>query len=412
MLLSPADRDMLAGVRGAGAAKAMNILAALGRIHNAPDMADVKSVQVSGISYKNIGPHGLGFLEEWAGQGSKTVVPSFMNPGGNDRRLWKELGFSADFVEKQSRVIAALEKLGVEPTLTCTPYHTVTKPAFGDHLAWAESSAVAYANSVLGARTNREGGPSALAAALTGRTPRHGLHTDAGRMPTRSVRVNCKVLSTADAGALGAIVGKALAEDGSAGVPYLLGVEPPEGLRRDAWLKALGAAMAAFGSTALFHIDGVTPEAKQSGPELLKAAKREMVIDSLEDGLKSLHRGGGKIDVVAVGCPHASLDDISYIHGLLKNRKAKIPVWIFTSEAVRVQVDAQRLSALRELGVKIVADTCIVVAPLKDIGIKNVAIDSAKSACYLPSHQQVGLYYASTEELVETAVRGEWKAGK
>lgn len=412
MRLSPADQDMLAGKNGAGAAKAMKILAALGRIHGAPDMADVKSVQVSGISYQNIGIHGLGFLEEWAAQGSKTVVPSFMNPGGNDRRLWKELGFPVDFVEKQGRVVAALEKLGVEPTLTCTPYHTVTLPGFGDHLAWAESSAVAYANSVLGARTNREGGPSALAAALTGRTPRHGLHTDEGRMPTRRVRVNCKVLSTADAGALGAIIGKALAEDGAGGIPYLQNVEPPEGGRRDAWLKALGASMAAFGSTALFHIDGVTPEAKRSGQELLKAAKRETVIDSLDEGRQSLHRGGGKIDVVAVGCPHASLEDIAYIHGLLKRRQAKIPLWIFTSEAVRRQIEPDRLASLKSSGVKVVADTCIVVAPLKDIGIENVAIDSAKSACYLPSHQRVGLYYASTEELVETAVRGEWKGGE
>ena len=209
MKLTAEETAIRDGQRGAGAAKAMGILYNLGRIAGATEMVPVGSVQVSGVSYKNIGEYGLAFLEEWAALGGKAVVPAFMNPGGADRKLWERLGIPAEFVAKQQRVQAALEALGIAPLLSCTPYHAGCTPAYREHVAWAESSAVCYANSVLGARTNREGGPSAIAAALTGRTPKHTLHTDEGRVPTRFVTVRCKVLRPADAGALGYLIGKA-----------------------------------------------------------------------------------------------------------------------------------------------------------------------------------------------------------
>lgn len=379
--------------QGKGAAKAMEILCALGRIYEAPDMVEVGSVQVSGVSYKNIGEHGLAFLEEWAQMGSKAVVPAAMNPGGADRRLWKSLGWPADFVQKQERVIRALEALGIKPSLTCTPYHAGMEPSRGEHIAWAESSAVCYANSVLGARTNREGGPSAIAAALTGRTPRHGLHTDDGRRPTRVIRVECDVLTPADAGALGTIIGKASSKDERGGVPFLTGVEPPS----TAWLKALGAGMAAAGSVGLFYFEGTPPEGLP-----------ETRVTSLEDAVRSLSTGTGKLDVAAVGCPHASLEDLERIASMLGQGRVKTPLWIFTSEAVRS--GAGRLAAeLESRGAVLVADTCIVVAPLKDLGIRNVATDSAKAAFYLPSHQGVSVRFGSMERVVKAALLGGWE---
>jgi len=402
MRLSQDEKDLLSGKGGAGAAKAMEILCALGRIHGARDMVEVRSVQVSGISFKNIGEHGLAFLEDWASRGSKARVPAFMNPGGADRRLWKELGFPAAFVKKQERVISALEKLGVRPTLTCAPYEADTSVEFGDHLAWAESSAVAYANSVLGARTNREGGPSAIAAALTGRTPRHTLHTDDGRKPTRVVRVACKAESTAEAGALGFLIGKLISGDSKGGIPYITGVAPPEGPRRRTWLKALGAAMAASGSTGLYHIEGVTPEAEAPTGDV-----GETVINSLSEGLEALNKHPGPVDVIAFGCPHASLDDLEYISGRLRGRKVRTPVWISTSSSIRSLAEEKGPAAeLRRCGVTILADTCIVVAPLQELGIRSVATDSGKSACYLPSHQGVRLRFGTTDELIEAAVEG------
>jgi hypothetical protein len=405
--LSKDETAILAGSRGSGAARAMEILAALGRIGGAEDMVEVESVQVSGVSFRNIGIHGLRFLQEWAGQGSKAVVPAYMNPGGADRRLWKALGLPEDFVDKQERVIKALLGLGIKPTLTCTPYHAAPRPKLGDHLAWSESSAVCYANSVIGARTNREGGPSAIAAALTGRTPRHTLHTDAGRLPTTVVEVGCPVPNVSDAGALGYLTGQLLAHDPRGGIPFLRGVEAPADVTREAWLKALGAAMAASGSVGLFHLEGVTPEAAASGPELMAAAARRVKVESLEQARRELFSAKGRPDVVAFGCPHASLDELKRLEALFGGRRASVPVWVFTAEAVRRKAEKSGMAGrLAACGATLVADTCIVVAPLAEMGIKNVATDSAKAAFYLPSHQGVGVCFESQEAAVEAAVAG------
>jgi hypothetical protein len=409
MNLTAEETAIRDGQRGAGAAKAMAILCALGRIAGATEMAPVGSVQVSGVSYKNIGQYGLAFLEEWASLGSKAVVPAFMNPGGADRKLWERLGIPADFVAKQQRVQAALEALGIAPLLSCTPYHAGCTPGYGEHIAWAESSAVCYANSVLGARTNREGGPSAIAAALTGRTPKHTLHTDEGRIPTRVVTVRCHVSGVADAGALGNMIGKALARDKNGGIPYIRGVTPPDGALRVTWLKSLGAAMAASGSVGLYHLDGVTPEAKDHGADLTRGVQQETVIESLAPGYAALATGKGAPELVTLGCPHASMDDLVRVLGLLAGRKVKVPLWISAAQVVREQAEADGLAAkLTACGVEIVADTCMVVAPLKEMGLHTLATDSGKAAFYLPPHHGVNVYYGSTEQCVEAAVSGQW----
>ena len=173
--LTSQEQAMLAGEEGPGLQKAMEIVVALGRIYGAEDLVPVASAQVSGVSYKNLGDAGLKFLQEWAALGAAARVPATLNPAGMDMTAWRELGFSEEFAQQQQAVVTAYSALGVTPTCTCTPYLVGHAPLFGQHVAWAESSAVNYANSVLGARTNREGGPSALAAAITGRTAHYGL---------------------------------------------------------------------------------------------------------------------------------------------------------------------------------------------------------------------------------------------
>jgi predicted aconitase len=409
MKLTAKQRAILAGKLGKGAARAMEILAALGRIQDAPDMVEAGSVQVSGISYNNIGEHGLAFLEDWADMGSQAVVPATMNPGGSDRRIWKSLGFSPAFVRKQERVIKALEGLGIKPTLTCTPYHVGVTPRCGEHVAWAESSAVCFANSVLGARTNREGGPSAIAAALTGLTPRHTLHTDKGRLPTRIVEVKCAVPTAADAGALGYLIGRLVSSDKAGGVPFITGTQPPAGAERLTWLKALGAGMAASGSVGLYHLDSVTPEAVALGSRMAKGVKQKNLIKDLASAHEALNKGKGKLDVVAVGCPHASPEELTRILKLLSWRKAKVPFWIFMAEDVRKHAEETGVAAaLGRCGATLVADTCMVVAPLKDLGIHTLATDSAKAAFYLPSHHGASVYFGSLEQNVEAALSGNW----
>jgi len=169
--------------------KAMQILLALSHLSEAERLVPITSAHVSGASYKMIGDPGLEFLEDFA-RDARVTVPTTVNPLGTDLRQWRDLGIPAEFADKQERIARAYGSMGVRPSFTCTPYLVGARPGFGEHVAWAESNAVCFANSVLGARTNREGGPSALAAAIVGATPDYGLHKDEGRRPTVRVKVD------------------------------------------------------------------------------------------------------------------------------------------------------------------------------------------------------------------------------
>ena len=250
--LEPGDERILDGEQGETRQKMLEILVALGTVFGAERLVSVKSVQVSGASYKTIGKYGLEWLEELD---ARAVVPAVLNPVGMPRGRWQEMGIDPAFAEKQNAVIAAYERLGIRLECTCTPYY-LNSPRYKDHLAWSESSAVSYANSVIGARTNREGGPAALAAAIIGKTPCYGLHLAANRTPQMVVEVATggRDLSIAHYGALGYLAGKRVGNR----IPYFRDIRPnADGL------KALGAAMAATGAVALYHVEGVTPEASR-----------------------------------------------------------------------------------------------------------------------------------------------------
>jgi len=253
MKLTHEQQAMLDSKQGLATHKAMQILATLGRIYGAAEMLPVSSVQISGVSYDNLGEAGLAWLAEMAAGGGRVKVLTTLNPAGMDIENWQALGISAEFAEAQLRVIAAFEQMGVVTTCPCTPYLFGNLPEFGQHIAWAESSAVCYANSVLGARTNREGGPSALAAALTGFTPAYGYHLDKQRKPTLTVEVTAKVCGTHYFGALGKAIGDRL--QGKGQVAYVRGVTSAN-LEE---LKSFCASLATYGGAALFHMQGVTP---------------------------------------------------------------------------------------------------------------------------------------------------------
>ena len=182
MELTKQEQAMLDGKEGYAVRKSMEILVALGEIFGAKSLIDVGSVQVAGVSYHNLGDAGLEFLDSLAADGRVKVLTT-LNPAGMDLENWKQLGISPEFAEKQNLVIDAFQRMGILISCTCTPYLIGNLPLYGEHIAWSESSAVTFANSVLGARTNREGGPSALAAAFVGKTPCYGLHLDENRVP-------------------------------------------------------------------------------------------------------------------------------------------------------------------------------------------------------------------------------------
>jgi predicted aconitase len=419
MWLTEEESALLDGDRGPATQKAMQIVVALGEIYGAAKLIPVASVQVSGVSYKNLGDAGLQFLEEWAALGAQVCVPTFMNPAGMDLLRWREMGIPVEFARQQQRIVAALGAMGAERTCTCTPYLVGHAPRRGQHLAWSESSAVSFANSVLGAHSNREGGPSALAAAIAGRTAAYGLHLPEGRRPTHVVDVRCALSDEADYGALGYIVGRHVAD----GVPYFRAGGQATG--RDGGgptqeqLMALGAAMAASGAVALYHVEGVTPEADAVAPQAvagigkmdgLCAAKLPLLtIESLAEGYAALNSPLDAIDFVSLGCPHSTLRDIERAAGLLRGRRVRATLWVTTSRTVRDEAEQRGLVAVIEAaGGKVFADTCLVVAPVEELGFRAMATNSAKAAFYAPAHSGLQRRFGTLEQCVEAAVTGVW----
>lgn len=403
---------MLAGEQGEPVHKAMEILVALGQIYHAEDFVPVAHVQIAGVSYKNLGDAGLEFLLEWADRGARVRVPTTLNPAGMDTTYWQEIGIPASFAQKQGMIVDAYTAMGVEPTLTCTPYQVGHRPALGEHLAWSESSAVSFANSVLGARTNREGGPSALAAALTGLTPRYGFHLDSGRLATHLIQVRCPLRDETDFGALGYLVGQRVHN----GVPYFrFEAETLDlaGERGEQLLKTLGAAMAASGAIALYHIEGVTLEARQGS--MLPAGVSSVVISSLEEAFAALNSPVETIDFVSIGCPHASLIEIAQVARLLEGKRLRAPLWVTTARQTRAEAEKQGLvKIIEEAGGYVVADTCMVVAPLESLqlpdgrSIKSIATNSAKAAFYAPSYHGVSVRFGSLAQCIEASLTGKW----
>jgi len=394
MELTREQQGVLDGSRGEVTSRLMRLLVSLGEIFGARRMVPVGSTQVSGVSYKSIGEPGLEFLEDLADQGVRVTVPTSLNPAGMDLQGWRELGIPEAFAEKQQRIMAAFRGMGITAPPTCTPYLIGSVPRLGEHVAWAESSAVVFVNSVLGARTNREGGPSALAAAVCGCTPCYGLHLDENRRPAVMVEVDARLQSNADYGALGYVLGRKV----RGAIPYITGLE---GAGRDN-LKSLGAAMAASGAVALYHAAGVTPEAgamPTAGLELIQVGQAELVETSA--GLDA----GETPDLVVTGCPHASLEEVAAVAGQVRGRTLLKPVWICTSRVIRERAeDEGYLADIESAGGRIVADTCMVVSPLEELDYGVTSVDSGKAANYLPGFckQKVNFrdLYAIIEEVL------------
>lgn len=406
MQLTREEEQMLAGKEGPAAQQAIEIVTALGKIYGAEDLVPVESVQVAGVSYKNLGEAGLHFLREWARQGARVRVPALLNPAGVDLENWRALELPEEFAVRQQEVIDAYSQMGVAATCSCTPYLIGNVPRMGDHLAWSESSAVAFANSVLGARTNREGGPSALAAAICGRTARYGFHIQETRRATHVIRVDCPVRTEVDFGVLGYLVGKCV----GSGIPYFRADGPAwdkKSLSAALHLRALAAAMAASGAVALFHFEGITPEAELDG--MIRSDAEDVTIKSLDEGYDRLSAPLRRIDFVSIGCPHASLDEICEIARYLTGRTVRSKLWVTTARETRRRAEAAGwVQRIESAGGLVVSDTCLVVAPVESLGVKAMATNSAKAAFYAPSHSGLQVRLGTMAECLEAAVQGRW----
>jgi len=397
MKLTPEEQDMLSGKHGKAARKSMEILTTLGEIFDAEYMVDVYGVQIAGVSYANLGEAGLEFLSEIAEDGKVRVLTT-LNPAGMDRENWRALGIDEEFAKNQNRVIDAFAKMGVITTCSCTPYLIGNTPHYGQHLAWAESSAVCYANSVIGARTNREGGPSALASAITGKTPNYGYHLDENRHGQVLVKVNAPVEGTDEFGVLGKAIGDRLVGLGKK-TPFITGI--PSATVEE--LKSFCASIATYGGTALFHMEGITPEYDRY------PKPKEIVLEISQEDLEKVRSELIDVDLetdfVSIGCPHASIHEIAKIASLLKGKKVKKEFWITTARPTkRIADEAGYSKIIEDAGAKFAADTCCVVAPIKG-RFKGIMVDSAKACYYGRAKNKFKVKIGTVEECVEEATK-------
>jgi hypothetical protein len=374
MFLNREEEATLSGEFGTAKQKAMEILTALGDIYGANKLISVESSQVAGVSYKTIGDAGLEYLTQLIG---RVAIPTILNPMGMDKIKWQELGIAADFYAKQMEIIKNYERLGIDSECTCTPYYKL-EPVRGSHISWSESSAVSYANSVLGARTNREGGPSALASALTGKTPNYGYHLDENRIPTTVIKVNFE-LKDSDYGALGYVAGKFVGSN----VPSFSFVSTPATDE----LKALGAAMAATGAVALYHINKTV----ERPVDIIEIERGDLDIYSFEEP-----------DIVAIGCPHCSQSELIKIAKLLEGKSVKKPLFICTSREV-ANACSHTVETIENSGAEVICDTCMIVSPVFED--QKMMVNSGKAFAYGPSLCKSQTSLCTTRGCIDAACR-------
>jgi len=412
MQLTEHQQRMLSGEHGPAVRKSMEILVAVGEIYGAQRMLPVESVHLTGASIVATGEAGVEFVEEMARSVERLAVPATLNPGSLDRMKWAEMELEEDRPELQKRLSAAYEKMGTRCTHTCTPYVVGNAPKRGEHVAWGESSAVIFANSVLGARTNREGGPTALASAITGLTPEWGYHLDENRKGHLLVDVRVPMSSAFDYGNLGFHVGK-IAKDR---IPVFTGL--PRDITQDQH-KILGATLASSGAVAMYHVVGVTPEAPT-----LEAAfggrdpEETHVVDAAAMGEASgrLNKAPGQgVDWIYLGCPHLSLDELERVASFLDGKRVEEHVALWVSSSFIVNDDARQLGYTQRIeaaGGHVISGTCPVLA-LSDViaqrkGYESITTNSAKMANYMPGQFNIRTRYGSLEQCLEAALTGRW----
>jgi predicted aconitase len=392
LTLTTEEKDMLEGKHGKAARKSMEIITTLGEIYGAKRLIPVSSVQIAGVSYHNLGEAGLEYLSEMAEDGRARVLTT-LNPAGMDMQEWKKHGISEDFAVNQERVVEAFEKMGVITTCTCTPYLIGNLPHYGEHIAWAESSAVCFANSVIGALTNREGGPSALATALTGRTAEYGFHLEENRVAQVKYDVQAELKDTDDFGLLGQVIGTRTGKT----IPYITGIEKATTEE----LKSFCASIATYGGVAIFHMEGITPN-KTTIP-----VKTEIVTEAdLHAARGELDDEDAEIDFISVGCPHASIKEIAEIAKMLNGKKVADgkTVWITTAKPTKdLAIKMGFYDTIENAGAFLVADACCAVAPLKG-RFTGLMTDSAKACFYARGKNKFKTEIRTIEQCIKEAI--------
>ncbi len=404
---------------------AMRIVVAAAELLQAPELIEISSAHIDGCLHHGDG--GVEFAEALVDGGASVAVPTTLNVGALDLLHPDTVRADPHKTEMARRQMDAYVALGAAPTFTCAPYQVGHEPGVGDQVAWGESNAIAFVNSVLGARTERYGDFLDACCAITGRAPLHGLHIASNRRGTLVVDVSRVPLSLRQRDVFYPVLGTWLGLEVQGEIPVIDGL--PADTSRDQ-LKALGAAAASTGAVALFHVVGVTPEAGTVDEALgiaehnasgstppgwisqpLPVVPPPLVLtgEMLRGALDRLSTVGGEAEVtaVALGSPHFSLSEFSALHRAVQGRRLTMPFYVCTARDTLTDLEASGIIGdLERSGVTVVADTCVVVTPILDVAGGVLMTNSGKFAHYGPSNTGYEVVYGSLEECVETAVAG------
>ncbi|MXV96618.1 MAG: DUF521 domain-containing protein [Gemmatimonadetes bacterium] len=403
MQLSAYETALLDGDAGAAKRLAMRIVVRMGEILGARELVEISSAHIDGCLYHGDG--GVEFAERLVELGGEVAVPATLNVGALDLLNPSRVRAGDRRREMALRQMRAYQALGCAPTWTCAPYQAGHRPARGEHVAWGESNAVCFANSVLGARTNRYGDFMDICCAIAGRAPRTGLHLDEHRRATVVVDTGAIDHQLKRQDVFYPVLGTWLGATVDDRVAVVTGL--PATVTEDQ-LKALGAAAASSGAVGLFHVEGVTPEAPDLSTALGGTAPRA-VLSPTPEALRAARdtlstTDAGRIDAVAVGSPHFSLQEFARLEALLPADSFAVPFYVCTgrSEYGRLET-AGRLRRFEDAGIEIVVDTCVVVTPILPPKDGVLMTNSGKFAHYTPSNTGYGVVYGSLEDCVRSA---------
>jgi predicted aconitase len=406
--LTDRDQAMLNGNRGPAPALAMSILIRMAEVYGADTLMDISQAHIDSTIY--LGDATLEFAEHLASLGARVAVPTSLNVSGVDECGWQEWAVTPEWAAKAARQMLAYERMGAVAMWTCAPYQTHMRPVFGQQIAWGESNAIAFANSVIGARTERYPDLLDICCAICGRVPAVGLHLTenrAGQMRLRLVDVP-PALQQDDQffAVLGHLVGKLAGDQ----IPVIEGVvvSPAED-----HLKAFAAAAASSGRVALFHMVGVTPEAATIDEAFhgrVPAQTIEVTTGDLREARKELTTADGReLDMVILGSPHFSIAEFSQLAPLVTGMHVhpRVKFLVTSSRLMKEQADkAGVLAPLVSFGAQITLDTCILASPMLPPEIKTLMTNSAKYAYYAPSLLNTRVTFGSLADCVRSAVEG------
>lgn len=403
MRLTDVDRSAIAGEQGEATRIAMELLVAAGEAMGASGLIDISRAHIDSCLYH--GMAGLDFARKLADGGGRVVVPTTLNVSSLDLLHPDLYRGDAGSAERSREQMRAYERMGCRPTWTCAPYQLLDRPSFGEQIAWGESNAIVFANSVLGARTNRYGDFLDICCALTGRAPDAGLHTDEGRRAT--IRVDVDVSDTwLDEELFYVGLGHVIGQRAGTAVVVISGLDHRADEDR---LRALGATAASSGAVGMFHAAGVTPEAETVEDALGGLPPARIITVGGEDIRRALAGMGSAAETlgaVSVGTPHASAREIESLARLCEGRKAVVPFYVNTGRDVLATI-GDAVATAEEFGAIFVTDTCTYITPIIGEPEGAVMTNSGKWAYYAPGNLGVDVVMGSLSDCVESAVSGE-----